>query len=258
MLTYAFRPQTVGPVRRTRQLPSLGSVAGDSRAKLGAWQRANRDRLFRLLILPVLGAPVVMAVFVPVPGLNGDIWRWCGWQIMVLGFTAAWWHVSPHHWRSRMTPRFAHQRAKLALTLWWRECQWLMPVFVVFALVSSQWAWDPATTASSTDRLLSIMQALPWFLANLGLLMAGAVLWVGLRRGHRALDLLLLPLWAICQWMTYRSLGEPQIHVNWSGRFDILAAMLLATVLVLAVASWVWRRGSLAGIEHWGPSSIKP
>jgi hypothetical protein len=258
LLVWTFRRQAVGPVRRTLQLPPLGSLAGDSSAKLGAWLRANRDRLLRGLILPVLGAPILVAVFVPLPSLHAGIWQWWGWQIMVLGFTAAYWHVPPHHWRLRVTPRFARQRASLALTLCWRECQWLVPVFVVSALVSSQWAWDAAKTASSTDRLLSIAHALPWFLANLGLLMAGAVLWVGLRRGHRALDLLFVPLWAACQWMDYLSLGEPQTRVNWSGRFDILAAMLLATLLVLALASWVWRRGSLAGIDRWGPASLKP
>lgn len=257
LLVWTFRRQAAGPVRRTWQLPPLGSLAGDSGAKLGAWLRANSDRLLRGLIFPVLGAPVLVAVFVPLSGWHESIWRWWSWQIMVLGFTAAYWHVPPQHWRLRVTPRFARQRVSLAITLWWRECRWLMPVFVACAFVTSQWEWRAAETVNTGDRLLSIAQALPWFLANLGLLMAGAVLWVGLRRGRRALDLLFVPLWATCLWMAYGSLGDQQTRVNWSGRFDILAAMLLATLLVLALASWVWRRGSLAGIERWGPQPLK-
>lgn len=234
----------------TLERPSRATWAWDPRQALAAWYRSHIEGRLHIIPLLAMGSAVVVAPFVS--GLSSErwLWVWLTYQFMVLTFCALSWSA-PQHWRQRLVPKFERQRHWLAIRLWWGQCAWLIPICAVFALLSSPWTlYWPRVPAR--EAYLAVGAALPWLVANLAMLMAALTLWIGLRRGREHWDWIFAPVWiatlAVGQWEGRSVLA---LNIAWSGRIDLLLGMVTVTALLLALATWVWQRGSLAGMERW-------
>jgi hypothetical protein len=217
-----------------------------------AWYRERFKGPLGMLFALFLGVGLLMKPFLPGKYSTGtDLVFILVSQAIMLWVAVAAWQVPEQHWRYRLQPRIARQRRSLAPKLWWAQFRWMAPLGMALAMLNglTHHAWPEEMDVLSITH--NIIQGLPWLVANLALLASIATLWVGLRRANRELDLLLglvalgaFPLWI---WIGPTILASP----NWSGRADVLVGMLVSTALALTLATWVWQRGSLAGMERW-------
>lgn len=226
---------------------------------LRAWYRERLEGGMRLLVVMFFLPPLLIGPFMPNQALKGHVvGLFLAAQVLVLLLAVVAWHVPEQHCRYRLLPSFARQRYGLALKLWWAQFRWVAPFSLVFALLSapSNALW--ADGADAREAYGNTIQAFPWLMANLALLTAGATLWVGLRRAARRWDWLLglVALAAPPAWVWVDPMGKGLL--NLSGRLDLLAGTLAITLLLLAVATWVWQRGSLAGMERWSAAGQRP
>lgn len=217
-----------------------------------AWFRERFDAGLRVLPVWATGGAILMGPFVEGKTSPPEAWLWLTYQVLVVGFTALYWRAPEQHWRWRLSPRFARQRTWLALRLWWTQCRWAIPLGSAAALLTSTWLLRLPAEINSIEACRLAATALPWLIANIALLMALVTLWVGMRRRHVAWDGVLM---VVCAgvFVTSRWDGTylTEHRIDWSGRVELLGAMLAATALLLAVATWVWQRGSLTGMERW-------
>jgi len=220
---------------------------------LRAWYSERLGGAMRLIVPMVFFAGALISPFVPGQGHRTSFLSlYLVLQVIVLWIAVHAWQAQEQHWRYRLLPTLARRRPGLALKLWWAQCRWVVPCGAALALVSGLPHHNWPEGMDSLARYQNILRGLPWLMANLAMLVAIATLWVGVRRSQRLWDWLFVPLGigAPFAWDWINGGGGDRI-LDWSGRIDVLTAMVVSTLLVLTLATWVWQRGSLSGMERW-------
>jgi hypothetical protein len=223
-----------------------------------AWATQRSSAFFALAPLTLMASVHLAKPYIGGQSQPVHAGLWLSIQVILLVSLAFMGPTPDYHWRMQLSPRATRQRAWLAVKLWGAQCLRVLPLLVLPPLVASPWmvAWPGGM--SNAQALLNAAVALPWLIANGALTLAAATLWVGIRRAQLGWDW--VPVGIAIGLMGTGPTGmglmgastEHALRLDWAGRWDVLAGLGLGTGVLLALASWAWSRGSLAGMERWG------
>lgn len=224
-----------------------------------AWGAQRSGAFFALAPLTLMSSVHLAKPYIDGQSQPGHAGLWLGYQLIVLAVVAFTWQVPAHHWRLQLSPRAARQRAWLAVRLWSAQCLLVLPLLALAPLVASPWMLAWPYGMSDAQVMLNTVSALPWLIANGALTLAAATLWVGIRRHRLAWDCIPFAGSLYALMTSFSFIGNnPKPRLDWAGRWDVLAVLLVTTAALLALASWAWSRGSLTGMERWSLTGRYP